>query len=230
MTGLDASAPLPQPAPGRGRLRLPASRGGLAWLAVLLIIGTLLAVQFGRQIYANWEIGQRAVEMEEQIAAVEAENALLQQELDYLRSDAFISQEARRLANLGRPGEQLMIIPPGAEAPLPEEIAARQRPKPLLTQWVELFFEARNPFFSFLDLPAQVAAQFDQSFPTRRHRSWNRGGVLISTSFELIERDAFGSNAFVKLENLVQVERDVLDSNRVADNVDVVADEAQVQH
>lgn len=112
----------------------------MAWLAVLLIIGTLLAVQFGRQIYANWEIGRRAAEIEVEIAAVQAENELLQQELDYLRSDAFVSAEARRLANLGQPGERLMIIPPGAEAPLPEEIVALQRPKPLLQQWVELFF------------------------------------------------------------------------------------------
>ena len=140
MTGIDASAPLPQPSPGRSRLRLPASRGGLAWLAVLLIVGTLLAVQFGRQIYANWEIGQRAVEIEAEIARVETENALLQQELDYLRSDAFVSAEARRLANLGHPGERLMIIPPGAEAPLPEDLAALERPKPLIAQWVELFF------------------------------------------------------------------------------------------
>ena len=140
MTGIDATAPLPQPSPGRSRLRLPASRGGMAWLTVLLIVGTLLAVQFGRQIYANWEIGQRAIEIRAEIADVEAENALLQQELDYLRSDAFVSAEARRLANLGRPGERLMIIPPGAEAPLPAEIAALQRPKPLLEQWVELFF------------------------------------------------------------------------------------------
>jgi cell division protein FtsB len=140
MTGIDASAPLPQPSPGRSRLRLPASRGGLAWLAVLLIVGTLLAVQFGRQIYANWEIGQRAVEIEAEISRVEAENALLQQELDYLRSDAFVSAEARRLANLGHPGERLMIIPPGAEAPLPEDLAALERPKPLIAQWVELFF------------------------------------------------------------------------------------------
>lgn len=112
----------------------------MAWLAVLLIVGTLLAVQFGRQIYANWELGQRAAEVESEIARMEAENALLQQELNYLRSDAFVSAEARRLANLGHPDEQLMIIPPGAEAPLPEELAALQRPKPLLEQWVELFF------------------------------------------------------------------------------------------
>lgn len=140
MTGLDMSAPLSRRSPGRSRLRLPASRGGMAWLAVLLIVGTLLAVQFGRQIYANWDIGQRAAEIETEIARVEAENALLQQELDYLGSDAFVSAEARRLANLGRPGEQLLIIPRGAEAPLPEELAALQRPKPLLEQWLELFF------------------------------------------------------------------------------------------
>ncbi len=111
---------------------------------MLLIVGTLLAVQFGRQIYANWEIGQRATEMQAEIDRVDEENALLQQELDYLRSDAFVSAEARRLANLGRPGEQLLIIPPGAEAPLPEEVAALQRPKPLIQQWVDLFFGPRD--------------------------------------------------------------------------------------
>ncbi len=124
----------------RPRLRLPASRGGVAWLAVLLIVGTLLAVQFGRQVYANWEIGQRAAQIEAQIAAVEAENVRLQAELDYLNSDAYVSAEARRLANLGTAGEQVLIIPPGAEEPLPEALAAGEPPRPMLQQWVELFF------------------------------------------------------------------------------------------
>lgn len=139
MTGIDIAAEAPPPAAPRRRPRLPASRGGLAWLVVLLIVGTLLAVQFGRQVYLNWEIGQRAVAIEAQIAAVEAENADLQAELDYLRSDAYVSAEARRLANLGLPGEQVLIIPPGAEEPLPVQLAAPP-PKPLLQQWVELFF------------------------------------------------------------------------------------------
>ncbi|HEX7068887.1 MAG TPA: septum formation initiator family protein [Candidatus Limnocylindria bacterium] len=139
MTGIDIAAEAPPPAAPRRRPRLPASRGGLAWLVVLLIVGTLLAVQFGRQVYLNWEIGQRADAIEAQIAAVEAENADLQAELDYLRSDAYVSAEARRLANLGLPGEQVLIIPPGAEEPLPVQLAAPP-PKPLLQQWVELFF------------------------------------------------------------------------------------------
>lgn len=109
-------------------------------MVVLLIVGTLVAVQFGRQVYANWEIGRRAAAIEAQIAAVEAENAELQRELEYLRSDAYISAEARRLANLGAPGEQVLIIPPGAEEPLPERLSAPDPPKPMLEQWVELFF------------------------------------------------------------------------------------------
>ena len=140
MTGVDLSATAPRGAAGRPRLRMPASRGGLAWLAVLVILGLFLAVQFGRQIYANWEIGQRAAQIEAQIAAVEAENALLQHELEYLRSDAYVSTEARRLQNIGAAGERVLIIPPGAEAPLPEELAELEKPEPFLTQWVTLFF------------------------------------------------------------------------------------------
>lgn len=110
-------------------------------MVVVVIIGVLVAVQFGRQVYANWEIGQRAAAIEAQIAAIEAENLELQRELEYLRSPAYISAEARRLANLGAPGEQALIIPPGAEEPLPPELAAvRVAPKPLLEQWVDLFF------------------------------------------------------------------------------------------
>jgi cell division protein FtsB len=141
MTGVETSIEQPRPGPSRPRLRLPASRGGIAWMVVVLIVGVLLAVQFGRQVYANWEIGQRAAAIEAQIAAVDAENAELQRELDYLRSEAYISAEARRLANLGAPGEQVLIIPPGAEEPLPEELAAELTPpRPLLEQWVDLFF------------------------------------------------------------------------------------------
>ena len=142
MTGIEASVDAPKPAtpPSRPRWRLPASRGGVAWLVVLLIVGTLLAVQFGRQVYANWEIGQEAARIEAQIAAVEAENAQLQAELDYLQSDAYVSAEARRLANLGNPGDRVLIIPEGAEAPLPSELSNVAPPKPMLEQWLDLFF------------------------------------------------------------------------------------------
>ena len=124
-------------------MRMPATRRGMAWMSVIVILAIFLAVQFGRQVYANWEIGQRAEAVRAEIAALEARNAELRRELEYLNSSGYISAEARRLANLGVPGEQVLIIPEGAEAPLPAELTAAGEPEPLLEQWVELFFGTR---------------------------------------------------------------------------------------
>ena len=117
----------------------------MTWLVVLIVIGGLLAFQFGRQIYANWEMGQRASAIEAEIAAVEAENERLADELDYVQSPAFIGAEARRLSNVGQPGEEALIIPRGAEAPLPEELLPQVEQVPLLQQWLTLFFGSPAP-------------------------------------------------------------------------------------
>jgi cell division protein FtsB len=143
MTGLELPARRQAPPDRPIRVRLPASRGGLAWLAVLLILGTFLAVQVGREVYSSWSIGREAEQVRAQIAAIEARNQALRQELAYLQSDAYLSAEARRLLNLGLPGEHVVIIPSGAAAPLPPALRVTPaRPKPLLEQWVDLFFGA----------------------------------------------------------------------------------------
>ena len=141
MTSLELPAPRRTPPERPLRVRIPASRGGLAWIAVLLIIGTFLAVQVGRQVYTNWSTGQEADAIRAEIAAMEAKNEALRQELTYLESKGFVSAEARRLLNLGLAGEHVLIIPPGAETDLP--LALRDKPaapKPPLEQWLELFF------------------------------------------------------------------------------------------
>ena len=141
MTSLELPAPRRTPPERPLRVRIPASRGGLAWIAVLLIIGPFLAVQVGRQVYTSWSIGQEAEAIRAEIAAMEAHNEALRQQLEYLQSNGFLSAEARRLLNLGLPGEHVLIIPPGAEAALPP--AARETPasaKPPLEQWLDLFF------------------------------------------------------------------------------------------
>jgi len=123
------------------RVRIPASRGGIAWIAVLVIIGTFLAVQIGRQVYASWSISRQADAIRTEIAQMQARNESLRQELTYLNSKAFLSAEARHLLNLGLPGERVLIIPPGAEAPLPAALTQNAQPaKPLIEQWLELFF------------------------------------------------------------------------------------------
>ncbi len=137
MTGFE----LPVPVPRRLRLRRPGSRGGIAWLVVLLVIGIFLAVQVGRQVYINWEITQQAEQVRQQIGAIQAQNETLRRELEYLRSDAYVSAEARRLQNLGRSGEQVLIIPPGAEQPLPAALQPlSESSRPMLERWLDLFF------------------------------------------------------------------------------------------
>ena len=142
MTGVDLPLERPPQPRGRGpRLRLNATRGGLIWLALLLLVGTLLAVQVGRQVIANYSITQRAAALRVEIAQMEAQNRALQAQIDYLTSDAFVAAEARRLQNLGHPGDRLLIIPPGAEVPLLAALVPAPPPaKPLLEQWLELFF------------------------------------------------------------------------------------------
>ncbi len=137
MTGVDLSAP---PPPKPRRVALPGARFGLAWLVVIVLVGGFVAIQVGRQVYASWSIGQQANAVRSQISQLEAENAALQRQLTYLRSDAYISAQARKLLNLGEPGEHVLIIPPGSEVAPP---AAAQPevppPPPLLEQWLNLF-------------------------------------------------------------------------------------------
>jgi hypothetical protein len=141
MTGIDISAPRPTPSRRRSRYTLPASRGGLAWLAVLLLVGSFVTFQVGRQVYASWSIGQEADRVRAEITAMAEQNAELQRELDYLQSDVYISVEARKLLNLGYANERLLIIPPGAEAQLPAAPAGEGgAAEPLLQQWLNLFF------------------------------------------------------------------------------------------
>ena len=108
--------------PTRGvALRAPRSRGAILWLAVLLLAGSFLVVQVGRQVYASWAINQQVAQVREQIAGVEARNAELQRELDFLRSPAYISEQARRLlTSLVEYWLTVARLPSGKHFPGPE--------------------------------------------------------------------------------------------------------------
>ena len=141
MTGLQAPAAQRALPPTPRSFRPPRIRRRL--LVGLLVAGVVALVGFnvGRQAFVGWSIGQQAESLEDQVAAAEAENAALERQLGYLQSDAYVTAEARRLRNLGYPGEQILIIPPGAAVPAP---ATSDEPpvddRPMLERWIELFF------------------------------------------------------------------------------------------
>jgi len=112
-------------------------------LVSLIVVGAVALVAFnvGRQAFVGWSIGQQADSLEAQVAAAEAENVALQRQLKYLQSDAYVTAEARRLRNLGYPGEEILFIPPGAAVPAPTTpYEAPVDNRPMLERWIELFF------------------------------------------------------------------------------------------
>ncbi|MGH2488071.1 MAG: septum formation initiator family protein [Candidatus Limnocylindria bacterium] len=143
MTGIGhpaAAVPRTSPPPPRP-FRMPRVRRRT--LTTLIVVGAvgLVAFNVGRQAFVGWSVGQEAASLEAQVAAAEAENATLQRQLEYLQSDAYVTAEARRLRNLGYPGEQILIIPPGASVPSADagQVPAPED-RPLLERWIELFF------------------------------------------------------------------------------------------
>lgn len=146
MTGSTRGAerqPLPAAPPP---IRLPRLRR--SWLWALIIIGavTLVAFNVGRQAFTGWSIDQQAAELEARLAAAEAENLALQRQLEYLQSDAYVTLEARRLRNLGYPGEQVLMLPPLADslgASAAAEAAVDDRP--MVERWLDLFLGSPAP-------------------------------------------------------------------------------------
>ena len=140
-TGHPATHALPREPREPAPLRLPRiRRRTLTTLAVVAVVA-VVALNVGRQSFLGWSIDQQAAQLEAQVAAAEAENAELQRLVEYLQSDAFITAEARRLRNVGYPGEQVLIIPPDAFVPAPATTDDKPVPeRPRLEQWLELFF------------------------------------------------------------------------------------------
>jgi cell division protein FtsB len=131
------------PTPVRAvRFRRPRRlRRRTALLLITVGVVLLLAFNIGRQVIVSWTINQQEAALEAQVAQAEADNAALQRYLDYLNSDAYTDVAARQYRGVGNPGEQLLIIPPGA-AVHPAAIGRNAPPAdpPLLDQWLTLFF------------------------------------------------------------------------------------------
>ena len=140
-TGHPATSALPRTPRAPAPFRLPRlRRRSLTTLAVVAIIA-VVALNVARQSFLGWSIDQQAADLEAQVAAAEAENAELRRLVEYLQSDAFVTAEARRLRNVGYPGEQVLIIPADAFVPTPAttgDVPAAD--PPLLERWLELFF------------------------------------------------------------------------------------------
>ena len=102
---------------------------------VLIAAGLAIAVTltgFPARVLNSYEVNQRVLVLEERLAAREAENAALQQELTRRGTEAYIRTVAKERLGLVEPGESLVLLPldgvRAANMPGRTSVAAPDRP------------------------------------------------------------------------------------------------------
>lgn len=86
-------------------------------LFVSYLVAVSEALQRGRAAQAL------VSEIESEIAALQAEQAQLEKELEYAQSDAYVEQAARTELKWSKPGETVIVPIDVSETPVPEDMA-----------------------------------------------------------------------------------------------------------
>ncbi|NDJ63249.1 MAG: septum formation initiator family protein [Chloroflexi bacterium] len=132
----------------------PSQLSGIqVMFAAILSIGLILAINFSSRIAASQPLQEAHNLLQAEIERLEAEQAELTQQRDYVRGDAYVERWARDEGKLVREGEVLVVPVPGGglDAPTPApEVRVRDaqtappEPEPWMVWWA-LFFDVAPP-------------------------------------------------------------------------------------
>ncbi|TSC85339.1 MAG: septum formation initiator [Microgenomates group bacterium Gr01-1014_16] len=78
---------------------------------IIIGLGSLLAVRTGVNVWRLYKAGDRVGEARKELAETQAEQEQLKSRLEYVQSEEFIEREAREKLGLGKPGEEVVIVP-----------------------------------------------------------------------------------------------------------------------
>ena len=90
---------------------LPKFNSQQATIALIFVIFVLFGINTLSAIQRNYGFQERVDELKKEIEIMEQENTKLELEIEYLKTDTFVEQEAREKLNLRKPGENLVILP-----------------------------------------------------------------------------------------------------------------------
>ncbi|MCL5093555.1 MAG: septum formation initiator family protein [Patescibacteria group bacterium] len=82
-----------------------------------------LVVMLGRTTYLNYNSSKQVKNLKSEIEALKEQNKKLADELEYLKSPAYIEKVARQRLGLKKPGEEVMVV-------VPDESGERVENKP----------------------------------------------------------------------------------------------------
>lgn len=95
-------------------------------IAVALALFGFLALSTARNLVRHYELQSRERELRVELRQLDADHAQLEAVRQYLQSDEYIEDVARRVLGLVRPGETLVVVSgptPAAEAPVAADAA-----------------------------------------------------------------------------------------------------------
>jgi Septum formation initiator len=113
-------------------------------MLVVGVVAVYFIVGFYGKSLDSYRIGQRAAEVHQEIAQLEARIRELQAEVAYVQSDDYVERAAREKLNLARSGDRSVVILRGqTEALGPPGPPPAASPGPSfghLEEWLDLFF------------------------------------------------------------------------------------------
>ncbi len=112
------------------------------FMTVNLVILGFLFVGFGREYWRNIQIEREIAEMQDENARLEGEKLRSLSLISDLSSEYYLESEARTKQNMGKPGEELIIVDlPEAPAPVGEvKGVATDEGISNPTRWMYFFF------------------------------------------------------------------------------------------
>lgn len=109
------------------------------------MVGILVSYGLARNLYSIYQNSKYIDNARQKIEQLRAENEQLQAENNAARQPGFIEQQAREMLGLVKPGEVVLIIPPQVTSPSSEATSAggaKEQPRYIWQQWINLFFGA----------------------------------------------------------------------------------------
>ncbi len=119
----------------------------------ILAITLLLAINFSGRIAAGRQIESKRDDIQKSISTLQAQATALQSQLNYVNSDAFVEQWARREGKMAKSDEVLIVPVPGPMTPepsptpfIPANVDNNQQSETRNWQlWWQLFFDSPPP-------------------------------------------------------------------------------------
>jgi cell division protein DivIC len=117
----------------------PKRNPRLLW-AIVLFLTFLFVVTYGERLATKTKLEATLVAQETRLVEVRQRQQALQQQLIYVRSDAYIEEAARNNLGMVQPGDELLIVVEGqsAAAPSPDALTPTTSDEPSLLQlWLK---------------------------------------------------------------------------------------------